>query len=39
MVAATNASPIAAGTAVRGWIEPLANERLHLDSHMASLSC
>lgn len=38
MLDAVNASPISAGTVVRGWIEPLANERLHLDSHMASLA-
>ncbi len=38
MLSTINASPTTAGSAVRGWIEPLANERLHLGSHMASLA-
>ncbi len=38
MLTVVNASPTTAGSAVRGWIEPLANERLHLGSHMASLA-
>ncbi len=38
MLRALNASPGTAGCTVHGWIEPLANERLHLESHVASLS-
>jgi hypothetical protein len=37
MLRALNGSPATARGPVHGWIEPLANERLHLESHVASL--